>query len=78
MPHDRGELVWLEPDALIVGQRNPTTLANRFQPRLLACIRREVILVSFNIQSGRPENVRKLLPEIPVGEKDKAQAAARS
>jgi hypothetical protein len=48
MLHDRGALVWLGSDLPIVGQRYPPALAGRLEPGFVACVRREVIMVSFD------------------------------
>jgi hypothetical protein len=74
-PHDSGEFVWLGSDAPIMGQRYPSVLAGRLEPGFVACVRREVILMSFDSQATRPQYFWKLLPEVSVSKEDKVQAA---
>jgi len=73
--HDSVALVSLIADAMIMGERDPATLANRLQPLFVGRVRRKVICVPLDRQTGRRENLGKALTEIAIGEIDKAQAA---
>ncbi len=75
MPHDGVALVRFVADAAIVGERDPAALTNSLQPHFVGRVRRKVIRVSLDRQTGRPENLGKALTEIAIGEIDKAQAA---
>ena len=48
MPINSVQFIWLIPDAAVVRQGDPSTLPDRFKPRLVGTIMREVISVPFD------------------------------
>jgi hypothetical protein len=75
MPHDGVTFIRLVANAPIVGKRNPGASTDFCKPYLIRSIRREVICMSLDAQTARPENLRKHFPKIPIGKIDEAQAA---
>ncbi len=73
--HNRVAFVRLVSDAVVMGERDPTTTADLLQPDFVCGICREVIRMPFYREALCSENRWKLLPEITIGEIDKAQAA---
>jgi hypothetical protein len=58
-----------------MGQRHPAAPADSFQPDLVSRVRREMVGVPLNGETGRAENFSKLLAEIAIREPRDGQAA---
>jgi hypothetical protein len=51
MPHDGVAFVWLVPNPMIMGYRNPAPLAHYFKPHRIRRVWRKVIRVSLDGQA---------------------------
>lgn len=56
MAHDSVALVGLVSDAMVVAQRDPTTVANLLEPDFVGGVIREVIRVTFYREAACSEN----------------------
>jgi hypothetical protein len=73
--HDSVAFVGLVSDAVVVAQRDPTTIAYLLEPDLIGDIVGEVIRVTFYREAACSENFGELLPKIAIREIDRVQAA---
>ena len=74
MSHDCVTLVRFIADAAVMGERNPSAFADRFEPFFVRRVGREMVGVSFNRQTGGSENFGKALSKITIGEINKIHA----
>jgi hypothetical protein len=75
MLHDRRQFIGLVADASVMCDRDPATLADLFQPGLIGTVRREVVRMSFDMQTSGGQDFWKTLSEVAIGEEDAAHAA---
>ncbi len=75
MANDSGEFIGLVADSTVMGYRNPAALTDRLEPFFIRAIRREVVAMSFDLQTCGGEDLRKLRTQVAVGEEYKTQAA---
>ena len=75
MVDHRLAFVWGVADTTVMGERDPTPLADLCKPFLAGRIVDKMIGVPFNRQPGVLQDVRKPNPEIAIREIDKVQAA---
>jgi hypothetical protein len=54
---------------------DPSAPADLLQPSFICRVVITVVVMPFDSQPARPQYLRELLAEVPIGEEDKAQAA---
>lgn len=59
MANDSVEFIGLIADSTIVSHRDPAALADRLEPFFIRAIRREVVAMSFDLQTGGGKDLRK-------------------
>ena len=75
MANHGSEFVGLVANASVVRDNHPAALTYRLQPDFVGTVVGKMIAVSLDRRTGGGKNLRKALPEVAVGEKDRAQAA---
>lgn len=71
----RGEFIGFITDTPIVGDRDPTALADYFKPILVRAVGFEVICVPLHAEAGGGQDCWKTFPEIAVRKENAIQAA---